>query len=131
MQLPASAMDRLKATMAEIGAGHIATEAELKKKKLLPKKLSFGPDLFFSSKDRAYLVYDVGAGLLPKWVKNASIQLKPFKNTDVFILTRDSEDSPSNKVAGQIIDECIKLGFGLIAEGLDAMHVIIPPQYTL
>jgi len=105
--------------------------AKIRGTKFAPKKLPFGPDLCLVGKKECHLIYALGTGGLPKWVIEASSKLKRFKNTHVTILAINTATAVGYKNAGNVAEQCIKLGYGLAVESVDGCFLVFPPSYKM
>jgi hypothetical protein len=108
-----------------------ASLADIKKAKLVPKSLSFGPDLCLAGKKQCHLIYALGTGELPQWVIGAKGKLKRFKNTHVTILAVHTPNVVGYKNASKVAEQCIDLGYGLAVESEDGCFLVFPPSYQM
>src|SRR2546430_12744300 len=116
MQLPDDTKIGLGQLLATLSSGSFVPISKLQKSKRVPKKLSFGPDLCFAGNTDSYLIYDLGIGMLPKWVKSAQAKLTSFDHTHVMVLARETKELPAVKLASAVIKDCLSLGFGVITD---------------
>jgi hypothetical protein len=99
--------------------------ADVKNANLVPKSLSFGPDLCLAGKKQCHLIYALGTGELPQWVIGASGNLKRFKNTHVTILAVHTPSIVAYKNASKVAEQCINL------ESVDGCFLVFPPFYRI
>ncbi len=104
---------------------------EINKKRLLKKKLSFGPDLCLADGRHYHLVYALGLPRIPDWVRSAHKQLTAAKRISAVIVATDSPEVSATDIAEAVAEECYKLGFGLLLETSEGLLRVWPPDYAM
>lgn len=104
---------------------------EIKKKRLLKQKLSFGPDLCLVDGQHYYLVYALGLSRIPDWVQSAHQQLGAAKRVSAIIVATESPELSGIDIAEAVAERCYELGFGLLVETSDGVLRVWPPDYVL
>jgi hypothetical protein len=131
MRIPRATAQRIRNALRQERVVREVSFAEIKKKRLLKRKLSFGPDLCLVDDQRYYLVYALGLPRIPEWVRSAHDQLPATKRISVVIVATQSSDLSGPDIAEAVAEECYELGFGLLVETSDGVFRVWPPNYEL
>jgi hypothetical protein len=126
MPLAASVADVLR---IHLGARKVDYKA-VRSVRGFPKKVRFRPEECFANGNIYYLTHVLSSTQLPAWLIKASKDFKKQTNIHIFIVAQsirdyrlDNTDAINRleefkgyEIAAEVTDECVKHGFGLIAQ---------------
>jgi hypothetical protein len=133
-----------------LGGASVAKEIEpstLWRRLKVAKESWIGVDFCFETDDFTYLVYEVETVQIPDRIGQAANLVRRSEKTQLIIVVRDRPRAnlrPSDgedfeaplpviraaHIGESITEECIKSGFGLVAEGSGRLHLIFPPKFV-
>src|SRR5216684_5262023 len=94
----------------------------------LPPGFDWDPDICLLHEQQAYLIHSVVSPEIPKWVTKPVRRLKgKFRRSKLIILVRIPDTGPVWKVAGDLAEQCRRIGAGLAVELPDGACLAFPP----